>query len=255
MILQSKKYVTLVFLLTAFLTICGCAGNKQTIESTTHVIPKAKQPALITPEPKMVKPVSYEGSLWRTNGLLSDMFRDAKAWNVGDIVTIRIEESSNATNKANTKTGRESSLEAGIDTLFTLDDWYQDEVLDSYSDKWPKFNPFGTPSVKGSMSSDFDGSGTTTRSGDLNAYMTARITEVLPNGDFRILGSREVMVNNENQLIILSGVIRPRDISPENIILSTYISEAKIAYSGSGVINDRQRPGWLANLLNTVWPF
>jgi flagellar L-ring protein precursor FlgH len=148
-----------------------------------------------------------------------------------------------------------SSLEAGIDTLFDLEGWYQDEVLDSISDKFPKFNPFGNPSVKGSMSSDFDGSGTTTRSGDLSAYMTARVTEVLPNGDFRILGSREVMVNNENQLIILSGVIRPRDISPENIVLSTYISDAKIAYSGSGIIDDRQRPGWLANLLNTVWPF
>jgi flagellar L-ring protein precursor FlgH len=250
---QSKAYATLVFLLTVFLTISGCAGNKQTIESTTHVIPKAKKPALITPEPEMVKSVNHEGSLWRTNGLLSDMFRDAKAWNVGDIVTIRIEESSKATNKANTKTGRESSLEAGIDTLFTLEEWYQDEVLDSYSDKWPKINPFGTPSVKGSMKSDFDGSGTTTRSGDLSAYMTARITEVLPNGDFRILGSREVMVNNENQLIILSGVIRPRDI--ENVVLSTYISDAKIAYSGSGIIDDRQRPGWLANLLDTIWPF
>jgi flagellar L-ring protein precursor FlgH len=50
-------------------------------------------------------------------------------------------------------------------------------------------------------------------------------------------------------------VIRLRDISPDNVILSTYISDAKIAYSGSGIIDDRQRPGWLANLLNTIWPF
>ena len=63
------------------------------------------------------------------------------------------------------------------------------------------------------------------------------------------------MVNNENQLIILSGVIRPRDISSDNIVESTFISDAKIAYSGTGIIDDRQRPGWLANLLNTIWPF
>ena len=81
---QSKKYAPLVFLLTVFLTICGCAGNKQTIESTTHVLPKAQKPALIAPEPKIVKPVSHEGSLWRTNGLLSDMFRDAKASMIED---------------------------------------------------------------------------------------------------------------------------------------------------------------------------
>jgi flagellar L-ring protein precursor FlgH len=255
MILHIKASVSFFSLLVSFVIICGCAGHKQSIESTTHVIPKAQNPELIAPQPPVDKPVGHEGSLWQTNGLLSNMFRDAKAWDVGDIVTIRIEESSKATNKANTKTGRESSLEAGIDKLFDLEEWYQDEVLESYSDKIPKINPFGNPSVKGSMRSDFDGSGSTTRSGDLSAYMTARITEVLSNGDFRIVGSREVMVNNENQLIILSGVIRPRDISPENIVLSTYISNAKIAYSGSGIIDDRQRPGWLANLLNTVWPF
>jgi flagellar L-ring protein precursor FlgH len=211
--------------------------------------------AMAPPEAKAVAPLNHEGSLWRENGLFSDMFKDAKAWNVGDIVTIQIEESSKATNQANTKTGRESSLEAGIDTLFGVEDWYQNHVLDWYSDSWPKVDPFGNPSVKGSMKSDFDGSGSTTRSGDLSAFMTARITEVLPNGNFRIVGSREVMVNNENQLIILSGVIRPRDISPENVVRSTYISDAKIAYSGTGIIDDRQRPGWLANLLNTIWPF
>jgi flagellar L-ring protein precursor FlgH len=77
----------------------------------------------------------------------------------------------------------------------------------------------------------------------------------MPNGNLKIVGTREVMVNNENQLIILSGIIRPRDISDENVITSTFISDAKIAYSGSGIVDDRQRPGWLANLLNNVWPF
>jgi flagellar L-ring protein precursor FlgH len=77
----------------------------------------------------------------------------------------------------------------------------------------------------------------------------------MPNGNLKIIGNREVLVNHENQLIILSGVIRPRDISEDNIVDSKFISDAKIAYSGSGVIDDRQRPGWLANLLNNLWPF
>lgn len=251
---RNYLYSSGVILATVILTLCGCTGNSQTIPSSTHVVPATKM-AMVPPTNKADAPVSHEGSLWQENGLFSDMFKDAKAWNVGDIVTIKIEESSKATNQANTKTGRASSLTAGIDTLFGLENWYQDHVLDWYSDKWPKINPFGNPSVKGSMSSDFDGSGTTTRSGDLSAYMTARISEVMPNGHFKIVGSREVMVNNENQLIILSGVIRPRDISPDNIVLSTFISDARIAYSGSGIIDDRQRPGWLANLLNTLWPF
>ena len=105
------------------------------------------------------------------------------------------------------------------------------------------------------MSSDFDGSGSTSRSGDLSAFITCRVTQVLPNGNLHIVGSREVLVNHETQMIILSGVIRPRDINDDNVILSTFVSDAKIAYSGSGIVNDRQRPGWLANLLNSVWPF
>jgi flagellar L-ring protein precursor FlgH len=254
MISKMNTGLSILLALAGIVTLCNCAGNSNVSQSTTHLTP-ATPMAMVPPQPQTTSTLNHDGSLWREDGLFSDMFKDAKAWKVGDIVTIRIMESSSATNKANTKTGRTSSLEAGIDTLFGLEDWYQDHVLDWYSDKYPKVDPFGNPSVKGSLKSDFDGSGTTTRSGDLNAFMTARITEVLPNGNFRIVGTREVMVNNENQLIILSGVIRSRDISPENIIESTFISDAKIAYSGSGIIDDRQRPGWLANLLNTIWPF
>jgi flagellar L-ring protein precursor FlgH len=174
---------------------------------------------------------------------------------VGDIVTVKISESSKATNSADTKAGRTSSLEAGIDTLFGTEDWYRNKVLDEIPNRLPRPDPFGNPSVKGSLSSDFDGSGSTSRSGDLSAFITCRVTEVLHNGNLYIVGSREVLVNHETQMIILSGVIRPRDINDDNVILSTFVSDAKIAYSGSGIVNDRQRPGWLANLLNSVWPF
>ena len=112
-----------ILLLAVFVTICGCARNSQVTQSTTHLVPTTPM-AMVPPQPKAVSAVDHEGSLWRENGLFSDMFKDAKAWKVGDIVTIRILESSSATNKANTKTGRASSLEAGIDTLFGLEDWY-----------------------------------------------------------------------------------------------------------------------------------
>ena len=85
--------------------------------------------------------------------------------------------------------------------------------------------------------------------------MTARVVDLLANGNMIIEGNREVRVNAENQLITLTGIIRSRDISSENIILSTYIADARISYSGSGVLNDRQRPGWLSRILDKVWPF
>jgi flagellar L-ring protein precursor FlgH len=197
----------------------------------------------------------FQGSLYAVGSSFNDFFIDTKARKMGDIVTVKISESSKATNSADTQTGRTSSLEAGIDTLFGMEDWYRDKVLGKIPSALPKPNPFGNPSVKGSMSSDFDGSGSTSRSGDLSAFITCRVTQVLPNGNLYIVGSREVMVNHETQMIILSGIIRPRDINDDNVILSTFISDAKIAYSGTGIVNDRQRPGWLANLLNAVWPF
>ena len=201
------------------------------------------------------RPDYQENSLWQAANGLSSLFQDTKARNVGDIVTVQISESSKATNKANTKTGRDSSLSAGIDAAFGIEDWWQDYLLRRLPTHAPKLNPFGSASVKGSMTSEFEGDGTTSRSGDLSAFITCRVTDVLPNGNLKIVGTREILVNHENQVIILSGIIRPRDISDQNVIASRSISDAKIAYSGSGVIDDRQRPGWMANFLNTVWPF
>ena len=241
---------TVFTLLIAGLT--GCAATRQTLPPVAETIP-AKQTVQIKAE--TLPPPEFQGSLYVAGSLFNDFFIDTKARKVGDIVTVKISESSKATNSADTKTGRTSSLEAGIDTLFGTEDWYREKVLKNIPRNLPRPDPFGNPSVKGSMSSDFDGSGSTSRSGDLSAFITCRVTEVLPNGNLYIVGSREVLVNNETQMIILSGVIRPRDIDDNNIILSTFVSDAKIAYSGSGIINDRQRPGWLANLLNSVWPF
>ena len=235
-----------------FAGLAGCAATRQTLPPVAEKIP-IKQTMPIKAEP--LPPPEFNGSLYAVGSLFNDFFIDTKARKAGDIVTVKIAESSKATNSADTKTGRTSSLEAGIDTLFGTEDWYRDKVLDNISSNLPRPDPFGNPSVKGSMSSDFDGSGSTSRSGDLSAFITCRVTRVLPNGNLYIVGSREVLVNNETQMIILSGVIRPRDISDDNIILSTFVSDAKIAYSGSGIVNDRQRPGWLANMLNSVWPF
>lgn len=235
-----------------FSSIFGCAAPQQVM---TPVSQKATLQREIEIREVPISSMQPNGSLFEVHSQFNDFFIDTKARKVGDIVTVRIDESSKATNSADTRTGRSSSLEAGIDTLFDAEDWYENKVLDAIPNKLPRLNPFGNPSVSGSMESTHDGTGTTSRSGDLTAFITCRVTQVMPNGNLKIVGSRELLVNHETQMIILSGVIRPRDIDDNNVILSTFISDAKIAYSGTGVINDRQRPGWLANLLNSVWPF
>jgi flagellar L-ring protein precursor FlgH len=231
------KVPIIVIQFSFFLTILsGCAAK---IEDPKHLKKDIVYEVNSSPN------VKHEGSLWQENGPLSELFLNLKARRVGDIVSVNIVESSSATNRATTSTSRESSLLGKLEGFFNLEK--------RYPSSHPFFNPFSK--VQGDLTSSFDGKGTTMRSGDLNAFITARVMSVLPNGNLMIEGSREVMVNNEKQMITLSGIIRPRDISPDNVILSTEISDARIGYSGSGVINDRQRPGWMANILNKVWPF
>jgi flagellar L-ring protein precursor FlgH len=71
----------------------------------------------------------------------------------------------------------------------------------------------------------------------------------------RIEGRRSVKVNNEEQIIILEGTVRPKDINHENMVSSTHIADARITYSGDGIITDRQQPGWLFTFIDKVWPF
>jgi flagellar L-ring protein precursor FlgH len=241
----------LVLLLLLLVGLGGCTGNRKNIQPAIQQMPP---PQMIVSQPA-ASVEENNGSLWQARSSFNGLFIDTKARNMGDIVTVKIEEYAKATNKANTETERTSGLEAGIEKLFGIEDWWQDEILPDVNGKWPKIDPFGKPSVKGYLKSEFEGDGETSRSGNLEAFITCRVVDVMANGNLKIVGTREVMVNHENQLIILSGIIRPRDISDTNVIMSTFISDAKIAYSGSGVIDDRQRPGWLANLLNNVWPF
>ena len=85
--------------------------------------------------------------------------------------------------------------------------------------------------------------------------LRADVVAPLPNGTLVIKGNREIRVNNENQRITLSGLIRPVDISPDNTILSSYVANARIEYTGSGSVSDKQRPGWLTRFIDFIWPF
>lgn len=218
------------------------------------------QPPAVPEAPRVITPVetappeppapSHEASLWRDNAPLADLYATTRAQRVGDILIVKVVESSTATNQAATKTERESDITAGLQNFFNLEKWYPANYVSS---RWPYLNPFGSVAAK--MENQFDASGTTKRSGNLAATITVRVIEVLPGGQLKIAGSREVMVNNERQYITLSGMVRSQDVAWDNSILSTSIADARISYSGVGVVNDRQRPGWAMRLFDLLWPF
>ena len=247
-----ERLVYTFMTLLLILSLSGCitaskglksSGEVKTAENGITSVPAA-QPA--------VEPVQSEGSLWQEGGPFNQLFVDIKARRVGDIVTIKIIESSTASNKATTETERDSNFLGQITSFLGIERRFNDPSYPSF-DPDRLFNPFS--GIEGNLKSDFEGSGKTTRSGALTAMITARVTDVMPGGNLKIRGSQEVEVNNEKQIITLSGIIRTKDISPENMVLSNFISDAQISYSGLGVVNDRQRPGWMANILNKIWPF
>jgi flagellar L-ring protein precursor FlgH len=109
--------------------------------------------------------------------------------------------------------------------------------------------------VEGKAKNKFGGKGATSRADTLTGTMSVHVTEVLPNGDLRIEGHREVKINGETQTMTLSGVVRRVDVDTRNTVLSTAIADARIEYTGLGVVDDVQRPGWLVRLLDWLYPF
>lgn len=241
--IQRKRFTSDVSRITIYLlftvhcslfTLTGCAATPKK-EAEKPAIPVSKE------EPRTA------GSLWAGETSKSSFFVDTRARRAGDVVTIRVSENSKGSKSATTGTSRKSSTSAGITNLFGT-------PLDLGFDKLYGGAGF-SPTVTADSDSSFKGDGNTSRSSLLEADITARITDVLPSGNLSIEGRREIVVNNEEQIMVLKGVIRPEDISSSNVVLSTYIADARIEYTGEGVLADRQGPGWLTRILDKVWPF
>ncbi len=185
-----------------------------------------------------------EGSLWP--GEQHSLYADHKARTLGDIVTITISEKASATKQASTSTDRSSSMTAGIPHLFGFE-----------NSKWltehPKLDIKNL--VEANFANKFSGTGTTVRKEDLIASLTAQVVNVYPNGNLKIRGGKEVQVNNEVQVIYVTGIVRPVDIMANNTIDSKHVLNAKISYTGKGAISDKQKPGWLMRTLDNIWPF
>ena len=189
--------------------------------------------------------IAEPGSIWPGESTANMLFTDKKARYEGDIVTIIITESSQGGNNATTDTSRETSVNAGIDAFLGLDK----SILARNAKLNPKIE------IGGTSTNTMKGDGNTKRAGNLAARITARVVRVMGNGNLLIEGRRQITVNAEDQYIVISGIIRPDDISSINTIYSQYIADARIIYTGNGVVNDKMRPGWMTRVIDWAWPF
>lgn len=171
---------------------------------------------------------------------MSSLVSDPRARRVNDLLTVRVIESITAAGTADTSLSKKSAASAGANRLFGLE-----TKLPSWID----------PAALAALSADsrFNGGGATTRTGELTAIMTVRVAEVLPNGDLLLEGVREIDINGDRQVVVLTGVARPSDISRNNVLLSTQIGQLNIRYFGRGLIKDNLQPGWLIRILNKIF--
>ncbi|WP_170161616.1 flagellar basal body L-ring protein FlgH [Desulfosoma caldarium] len=191
-------------------------------------------------DPSQPKPVPT-GSLWSARQ--ESLFRDIKAHRVGDIVTIMVSEQSKASKQASTSTSRRSAWN-GAGNFMGLS-----------TPSKTILEPVNKTGYGLSFDSAFTGKGSTTKADSMTAYMTATVTEILPNGNLVIRGSRWTKVNDELQQIVLEGVVRPMDITRDNTVLSQNIAEAKIFFVGKGPVSRHQKPSLFGQLLDLILPF
>jgi flagellar L-ring protein precursor FlgH len=221
---------------------CGPMVEKRFFPKPTEAelaqeVSRLSQTEVRTRTPDTVTP----GSLWPADDHVF-FYADRKALRVGDIITIRVVESAKANNAADTDLSRSSSIEAGLTHFFG-------------KNKFLKLFKLDEDLIEASADNSHQGSGSTTREGQLTATITAVVKEVLPNGNLVIQGTRAVVVNHEEQYITITGLVRPLDVNRDNVVLSTQVADANITIGGLGVVADKQRSGWGTWIFDFVWPF
>ncbi|BCD68398.1 flagellar L-ring protein precursor FlgH [Nitratiruptor sp. YY09-18] len=199
---------------------------------------KAPKPPTIAQEQIQKPKYKAPGSLY--NGY-DNLFSDAKAYNVGDIITIVVNENIKGAGTTNTKSTRSNSMDLSFPAPTVMDK------------KLPKKETlFG---LKQSSTNTFKGQGGTNRSAKLLAKITARVVKVYPNGNLYIVGKKYVTINNDTQYIKISGIVNPQYVNADNTIDSSKVADMYVEYNGKGFMNTTQRPGWLAQILMKIWPF
>lgn len=180
-------------------------------------------------------PAPTSGGLYQPGYELA-LFSDVKATRVGDIVTVMLVEQNSGQKSTDTNLSQSTAMNIGT----------------------PTFGGSARPNMAVTLDSanSFVGEGGSSQSNSLNGSIAVTVREVLPSGNLLVEGEKWMQINQGNEFIRLRGVIRPRDVGPNNIILSTQIADARISYSGNGTQQNVNVAGWAAKLLfSPLWPF
>ncbi|SHH19487.1 flagellar basal body L-ring protein FlgH [Ferrimonas marina] len=212
------------------LLLTGCA-TPYIPEQQAPNAPEYAPPAL-----EMVLPTAKAGSLYR-RGYTMALYQDRRAYRIGDILTVELDEKTQASKKAGTSTSKDSNMDAS----------------GSYSFGG---NSSGSGAFGLGGGRDFSGNGSSSQQNQLSGAITVTVADVLPNGVLIIRGEKWLRLNQGDEFIRLVGLVRTEDIDQQNRISSQRIADARISYGGRGTLADVNAPGWGTRFFNDpVFPF
>ena len=181
------------------------------------------------------------------------LFSDHKAMHVNDIVTVVISETAKSSNTGSKALSETDSLALGGGAFTTGANG--SNVNGTVASAANRLNGLSDIGFSGGSTSSYTGQGSATKDASFSTTVSARIVKVLSNGNYYIHGKREILVDEQKQIIQISGVIRPYDIDQTNTISSSQMSDAKILYKSEGDVNRAGNRGWGSKIVQAVWPF
>jgi flagellar L-ring protein precursor FlgH len=234
------------------LSACGASDRLANVgkpPEVTQIVNPQTQPdyqpvSMPMPAPEIAS--RQPNSLWQSNR--KSFFKDQRASNIGDILTVMIDIKDKAEIDNSTNRSRTSNEGAGVTNLLGFETMLDRiPLIPSEVDNQNLINAQGT--------SNFSGTGATDREEKITMKMAATIVQILPNGNLVIAGNQEVRVNFEKRILNIKGIIRPEDISVDNSISYEKIAEARITYGGKGQITDYQQPRYGQQIMDVIMPF
>ncbi len=232
-------------LIAASLLLGGCADKVRDFAREPHLTPvgaglRPDRVPILGEQPP--RPSNARGNSFWQDGSAA-LFRDPRAAQAGDVVTVKISMRDKATLDNTSERSRDSKRNLNFDASYDLN--------------YPFLKGKGDGKLDSTVNSGTStkGQGAITRSENIELLVAAVVSDVLPNGNLVISGTQEVRVNFELRVLSVAGVVRPRDIATDNSISYDKIAEARISYGGRGRIMEVQQPGWGHQLLDLILPF
>lgn len=238
-----KNFLLVLMPIYAILFLSGCTANL--VDPEINFEPPAYVEEMPAKEDN--KDFTSVGSVFGQGD--NPLFSDHKAMHVNDIVTVVISENAQSSNSGSKQLSESDTLNLGGGAFTSTGG------NSALSSAVGKLNGIANVGFGTNSDSEYKGQGTAKKDASFTTTVSARIVKVLQNGNYFISGKREILVDNQKQVIQIGGVIRPYDIDQGNRINSSQMSEAKILYKTQGDVERATERGWGTKIIQSVWPF